>query len=128
MNTFQTRQQELDSFLDSIEAHKIQEYASYEPRTCPRGSDTETAILLILIERSQAGELGRDNFGRHLSVQRYGARWLIGDHERCGGPEYLLTDRQAAAVALGRVRIEKSGEFLGEVRWPTMQDRKRKTA
>ena len=28
MNTFQTRKQELDSFLDSIDARKIQEYTS----------------------------------------------------------------------------------------------------
>lgn len=96
------------------------------PGRVPRGSDEETAILLLLIKRSQAGELGRDNFGRHLSVQREGARWRIGDTGRNGGAEYMLTDRQAAAVASGQYRIEHvptpSELSTIAIRWPAMGD------
>lgn len=91
-----------------------------KPGRVPRGSDEETAILLLLIKRSQAGELGRDDFGRGLSVQRKGARWRIGEPERVGGKDYLLTDAQAAAVALGQYRIDAvpAPSQLGLVRWP----------
>jgi len=92
-------------------------------RNVARGSDEETAILLMLIKRSQAGEFGFDDFKRHLSVNRHGAQWEIGDI-RNGGKLYLLTDRQAAAVAIGMYRIDQvpSSSVLAQeyVRWPAI--------